>query len=199
MNQFKLLSLFLVFTVLNSVQCTPNEFMPHTDLYRVQNRFVGYAYAADNVLGGNISDSALDELMDFFSSYELDFVWGDIRNQGGLSYSQVRNQYKDLALNVYAGFSRHFIQSSNITPYLKYGRQCYHTSTYLLEVSILKVYGNNNGTFTPVSPTGIQILGKYENDWVIDPDGQLRMFKFLAGSDKIFPVSNFPVNGVFLN
>jgi len=115
-----LIAIFLSFCV--TIHCTFNEDSDSSDhgrlpsFYDIQNRFVGYTFAADNVLSGNTSTAALNELMDFFSAHAPDFIWGDIRNPNGLPYSEVRSQYYNLATTVYDGFSCHTLPSMQITP-----------------------------------------------------------------------------------
>jgi len=123
--------------------------------------------------------------MDFFSAFTPDFVWGDIRNPNGLPYSEVRSQYYNLSTTVYSGFSCHTLPSMQITPFTKNGAPAWTTEGYLLEFSVLKP---NN------VPTSVCIIGLYINEWVIDPDGVVRMGKFLAETLK-GNTCNFPTEG----
>src|SRR5689334_3652834 len=112
-----------------------------TEPFDIQNRLVGYVFAVDNVLSGNVTNEALNALMDFFSN-SPGFVWGDISNPVGLPYSQVRQNYVFLANNIFHGFCRHFLAAQQIEPVGRGRNTVWVQKGYYYQYSVLTVFGD---------------------------------------------------------
>jgi hypothetical protein len=158
----------------------------------VKDRFVSYTFAVDNVLCGNSSTAALDQLMDFFS--KDNFVsWttgpaGTPFDTGVYTLLDLRNKYASLNTPAggYANFSHHQIFNILATTKFEGLKLVVNTKSYLFEIATTTFLG-----FT--SPTGI--IGTYDNDWVLDHDGVFRMRKFHTDTQKLFPWAAGPANG----
>lgn len=159
----------------------------------VKNRFVEYTFRVDRVLSGNISNSALNSLMDMFSANFQ--TWNTelipdadptppvppVVLPGGVSGKQaLRQKYVEIATQQYTNYSIHMLLSiqTSLVGWSSFS-SIYNTKAYLLEYATMKIFDPQG--------SGVLIQGQYNCDWIREADGKFRMRRFYTNTRKISP------------